>query len=141
MAIIVDRSQRVDSVQTKILPHPSMPPLLSRLIEQLHQLETQIPVQRGSRKRQSHLLAQPSTPQPPTNFSLMQGYCANILYTEKVENSTRLLALADSCIGQIRSQMRTHGIPIHLPSSCPNPVTITDPDTVSDASAAAIPGK
>lgn len=42
-----------------------------------------------------------------------------VLYTERMESSSRLLALADSCVGQIRSRMRAHGIPI-LPPSMPS---------------------
>jgi len=47
------------------------------------------------------------------------------MYTEKVENTSRLLALADSCVGQIRSRIRAHGIPIHL-SVASNTVTVSD---------------
>lgn len=48
-----------------------------------------------------------------------------VVYAEQVENTGRLLALADSCIGQIRSRMRVHGIPIHVPSA-PSDITVPD---------------
>ena len=43
---------------------------------------------------------------------LSQAILDIVVYTEQVENTTRLLSLADSCIGQIRSRMRAHGIPM-----------------------------
>jgi hypothetical protein len=60
-----------------------------------------------------------------TNRKLSEAVLAVITYTEKVENTTRLLALADSCVGQIRARMRAHGVPIHPPSVPANPVTPT----------------
>jgi hypothetical protein len=48
------------------------------------------------------------------------------LCTERVENATRLLALADSCVGKIRSRMRAHSLPIHPPSISPTPITASD---------------
>lgn len=36
------------------------------------------------------------------------------MYTERVESTGRLLALADVCVGKIRARMRAFGIPIHL---------------------------
>ena len=46
---------------------------------------------------------------------LSEAVLAVILYTEATENTSRLLMLADSCVGQIWSRMRAHGIPIHAP--------------------------
>lgn len=48
------------------------------------------------------------------------------LCAEKVENANRQVALADLCVGRIRSRMRANGIPIRLP---PTPLdTVTAPD-------------
>ena len=46
-----------------------------------------------------------------------------LLYTENVESTSRLLALADSCISQIRSRMRAQGIPIPPPPPSLNTAT------------------
>ena len=46
------------------------------------------------------------------------------LCAEEVESANRQLALADMCIGQIRSLMRAHGHPIHLPSTRSDTVTV-----------------
>ena len=62
------------------------------------------------------------------NRKLSEAVLAVIMYTEDVENVSRLLGLADSRVGQIRSQMRAHGIPIHPPSSPSNTVTVSDVD-------------
>lgn len=57
------------------------------------------------------------------NRELSQAVVAVIMYTEKVESTSRLLALADSCVGKVRARMRVHGIPIHPPSTPSNTVT------------------
>jgi hypothetical protein len=59
------------------------------------------------------------------NRKLSEAVLAVITYTENVENTTRLLTLADSCIGQIRARMRAYGIPIHPPSAPNNAITPT----------------
>ena len=51
------------------------------------------------------------------NHKLSEAVLAVITHTERVESTSRLLALADSCVGQIRAQMRAHGIPINPPST------------------------
>lgn len=66
------------------------------------------------------------------NHKLSEAVLAVIMYTETVENANRLLALADSCVGQIRSRMRAHGVPIHPPLPPSNVVTIPDAIPVSD---------
>ena len=69
---------------------------------------------------------------------LSQALLDIVLYAERVDSSGRLLSLADSCIGQIRSRMRAHGIPIHAPSTPPNFITPSvsivpsDPVTLPD---------
>lgn len=62
------------------------------------------------------------------NKALSQAILDVISYSEKVESGNRVLALADCCIGRIRSRMRGHGIPIHAPSnsSLPNAAMISD---------------
>lgn len=49
-----------------------------------------------------------------------------LLYSEKVENMGRLLALADACIGQIRYRMHTHRIPIDPPSTSLSTATVSN---------------
>lgn len=63
---------------------------------------------------------------------LSQALLDIVLYAERVDSAGRLLQLADSCIGQIRSRMRAHGIPIHSPSTPPNFITRPDPIMPSD---------
>jgi hypothetical protein len=46
------------------------------------------------------------------------------MYTEKVESTSRLLTLADTCVGKIRARMRAHGIPIRHSSTTSNAVTL-----------------
>ena len=59
---------------------------------------------------------------------LSQALLDIVLYAERVDSASRLLSLADSCIGQIRSRMRAHGIPIHAPSTPSN--AILPPDCI-----------
>jgi hypothetical protein len=47
---------------------------------------------------------------------LSQALLDIVVYAERVDSAGRMLSLADSCIGQIRSRMRTNGIPIQIPS-------------------------
>lgn len=56
--------------------------------------------------------------------SLSQALLDIVVYAEWVDNVGHLLSLADSCIGQIRSWMRAHGIPIHIPSTPSNAVIV-----------------
>ena len=49
-----------------------------------------------------------------------------VLYMERLESVGCLLALADTCIGQIRSRMRANSISIHLPSISPSATTLSD---------------
>lgn len=66
------------------------------------------------------------------NHKLSEAVLATVMYTEKVENTSRLLALADSCVGQIRSRMRAHGIPIHPPAAAAsNTIMTSDMDGVA----------
>ena len=58
------------------------------------------------------------------------------MHNERVETTARLLALADTCVGQIRARMRAHGIPIHLPSISSNEVT-----SMSDVNGEAVRGQ
>ena len=58
--------------------------------------------------------------------SLSQALLDIVVYAERVDNVGHLLSLADSCIGQIRSRMRAHGIPIHIPSTPSNAVIVPD---------------
>lgn len=60
------------------------------------------------------------------NKKLSDALLDVVLYTEKLESLGRLLALADSCIGQIRSRMRASSIPIHPPSLSPNAAMPSD---------------
>jgi hypothetical protein len=46
-----------------------------------------------------------------------------VLYTEKLESIARLLALADTCIGQIRSRMCANSISIRSPSTSSSAAT------------------
>lgn len=64
-----------------------------------------------------------------------------IMYAEQVENTNRLVALADSCVGQIRSRMRACGIPIQ-PSSTPlhPPSMLFDAITTPDVNGLAVQG-
>lgn len=66
---------------------------------------------------------------------LSQAILDIVAYSEQVENTGRLLSLADSCIGQIRSRMHAHGIPINIPSTTSNAITplnaVTVPDTTT----------
>lgn len=57
------------------------------------------------------------------NRKLSEAVLAVIMYTEKVETTTRQLVLADTCVGKIRARMRAYGVPIHLPSISANEVT------------------
>jgi len=65
------------------------------------------------------------------NHKFSEAVLAVIMYTEKVENASHLLALVDSCIGQIRSRMHAHRIPINLPSLPSNTVTVSDVNAVT----------
>ena len=49
-----------------------------------------------------------------------------MLCTERLDNLSRLLALANSCIGQIRSQMHANSIPIPPPADSPGAATLSD---------------
>lgn len=62
------------------------------------------------------------------------------LYTEKLESVNRLLALADNCVGQIRSRMRANSIPIHPPSMPPCAATLSDSVNAPAASGKFISG-
>lgn len=64
-----------------------------------------------------------------------EAVIALAMYTEKVETTTRQLALADACIGKIRARMRTHGLPIDLPHASSNEAT-----SASDVNGRAIQG-
>lgn len=57
------------------------------------------------------------------NRKLTEATLAVTMHTERVENTNRLLALAENCVGKIRARMRAHGISIHPPSASPNIVT------------------
>jgi len=57
------------------------------------------------------------------NRKLSEAILTAIMYTEKAETITRLLALADTSVGKIRSRMRAHGIPIQPPSTPSDGVT------------------
>ena len=70
------------------------------------------------------------------NRKLSEAILAVITHTEKVENTNHLLAFTDSCVGQIRSRMRAHAIPIHPPSTLSNAVAIE-----SDTNGTAIQGQ
>lgn len=48
------------------------------------------------------------------------------MYAEKVESTSRVLALADCSVGQICSQMQAYGIPIQCPSSIPHAALLSD---------------
>ena len=63
------------------------------------------------------------------NRKLSDALLDVVLYSEKVESMSRLLALADSCIGHIWARMRALGISIQSPFTSPN--TITPSDSVS----------
>lgn len=52
-----------------------------------------------------------------SNHKLSEAILSVVMYTERVETTTRLLSLADTCVGKIRARMRARGIPIQLPSS------------------------
>lgn len=65
------------------------------------------------------------------NKKLSEALLEVMLYSEKVDSTSRLLALADSCIGQIRSRMRAHGISIHLPPMLPDAATLSDSANIS----------
>ena len=54
---------------------------------------------------------------------LTEATLAVTMCTERVESTNRLLALAETCVGKIRARMRTHGIPVRLPSASLNIVT------------------
>lgn len=69
------------------------------------------------------------------NRRLSEAVLAVVTHKEKIESASRLLALADACIGQIRARMRVHGIPIYLPSMSSDVVT-----PISDASKETIQG-
>lgn len=56
-----------------------------------------------------------ATESTEANQKLTTAIMDAVLYAEEVENSRRLLALADTCVGRIRSRMRAHRIPIHPP--------------------------
>lgn len=60
------------------------------------------------------------------NKKLSEAVLDVMLYRERVECANRLLALADSCVGQIRARMRAHGIPIHPPSETLDSTTPSD---------------
>lgn len=77
------------------------------------------------------LREQLATESTEANRKLSDAVLAVIMYTEMVENTGRLLALADSCVGQIRSRMRAHGVPIHPPSSPSNTVMASDVNAAS----------
>lgn len=72
-------------------------------------------------------LAEEST---EANHKLTEAVLAMVMYTEKVENAGRLLVLADSCVGRIRSRMRARGIPIYPPPAASNAVTVSDVNRV-----------
>jgi hypothetical protein len=57
------------------------------------------------------------------NRQLSEAVLAVITHTERVESTNRLLALAESCVGQIRARMRAHGISINPHSASVNAVT------------------
>lgn len=57
---------------------------------------------------------------------LSQALLDIVLLAERVDNAGRLLSLADSCIGQIQSRMRAHGIPIHIPPTPSSTVIVSD---------------
>ena len=52
-----------------------------------------------------------------SSSKLSQALLAVVMYTERVENATHLLLLANTCISKIRAQMHAHGIQIDSPSS------------------------
>ncbi|KAF9777994.1 hypothetical protein BJ322DRAFT_1114537 [Thelephora terrestris] len=155
---------------------PSLAPSL--LIEQLRLLEAQIPppgvmVSTANTAEQvtiaNQILAitrqlreKLATESTEASQKLSQAILDIVAYSEQVENMHRLLSLADSCVGQIRSRMHAHGIPIDLPSvtssaiapsdaiaapdtftvsgTMPNTVSDTMPDTVSDTVSDTTPG-
>jgi hypothetical protein len=71
---------------------------------------------------------------------LSKAFLDVIVYTEKLETASRLLALADACIGQIRSRMRALGIAIHLPPGPSDTIAVFDTIAAFDASGPPVPG-
>ena len=70
-----------------------------------------------------------ATESTEVNRKLPDALLNVVLYSEKVESMSRLLTLADSCIGHIRARMCALRISIQSPSTSPN--TITPSDSVS----------
>ena len=70
------------------------------------------------------------------NCKLSEAFLAVVMHNKRVETTACLLALANTCVGQIRAQMHAHGIPIHLPSMSSNEVT-----SMSDVNGEAIRGQ
>ena len=60
------------------------------------------------------------------NKALSRAILEAVMYAEKVESTSRVLALADCSVGRIRSRMRAYGIPIQCPSSIPNAALLSD---------------
>ena len=67
-----------------------------------------------------------ATESTEVNRKLSDALLDVVLYSEKVESMSRLLALADSCVGHIRARMRALGISIQPPSMSPNNITLSD---------------
>ena len=141
-----------------MLSSPSPLPSTTLLIEQLRNLEAQVPVRAtlvistilltwkqppgltaSSASSTEHvatanqilsdarsLREQLAAESTEASRKLSNAVLDVVLYTEKLENVGRLLALADSCIGQIRSRMRANSIPIRPPTASPNVTTPSD---------------
>ena len=67
-----------------------------------------------------------ATESTETGRKLSEALLDVVLYIEKVESTSRLLALADSCIGQIQPRMCAQGIPISPPSPLLNTAMPSD---------------
>ena len=61
-----------------------------------------------------------------TNKKLLNVVLDIMLCIERLDNFGHLLALANSCISQIRSWMRANSIPIPLPADSPGAATLSD---------------
>ena len=66
------------------------------------------------------------------NRKLSEAVLAVMMHSKRVESTNRLLALADTCIGQIRARMHVYGIHIDSPSTSSNVVTLV-PDINKEA--------